>query len=140
MASLQERTMVRVSELRQRRPLVDHVVRMQAHYSGVKAGQQAGGVTYFAFLSFFPILALSFFVIGYVSEVYPDAQRNLVEAIRQVLPGLLGERRDQISIADIQDAAGAVGLLGLAGVLYTGLGWLSAMRDALTVVFELPAK
>ena len=26
------------------------------------------------------------------------------------------------------------------GVLYSGLGWLSAMRDALTVVFELPAK
>jgi membrane protein len=140
MASLTERALARVSDLRQRRPLVDHVVRMQAHYGGVKAGQQAGGVTYFAFLSFFPILALAFFVIGYVTEVYPDARQNLVEAIRQVLPGLLGERRDQISIVDIQNAAATVGLLGLAGVLYTGLGWLSAMRDALTVVFELPAK
>jgi membrane protein len=140
MASPVDRIGARVSDLRQRRPFVDHVVRMQAHYGQVKAGQQAGGVTYFAFLSVFPILALSFFVIGYVSQVYPDAQRNLVDAIKQVLPGLLGQRKDQISITDVQQAAGAVGLLGLAGLLYTGLGWLSAMRDALTVVFQLPAK
>jgi membrane protein len=140
MAALQERVLARVSALRQRRAFVDHVVRMQAHYSGVKAGQQAGGVTYFAFLSFFPIIALAFFVIGYLVEVYPDARRDLVQAIGQVLPGLLGPRDDQISITDVQAAAGTVGLLGLAGVLYSGLGWLSAMRDALTVVFQLPAK
>jgi membrane protein len=139
MASRKERAEARVSRLRQRRPFLDHVVRTQAHYSGVKAGQQAGGVTYFGFLSVFPILALAFFVIGYVSKVYPDAQQDLVAAIEQVLPGLLGEGEDEISISDVEDAASAVGLLGLAGVLYTGLGWLSAMRDALTVVFQLPA-
>jgi membrane protein len=140
MASLQERVLARVSALRQRRPLVDHAVRMQAHYSGVKAGQQAGGVTYYAFLSFFPIIALAFFVIGYLVQVYPNAQRDLAKAIEQVLPGLIGRREDQVSITDVQAAAGTVGLVGLAGVLYSGLGWLSAMRDALTVVFELPAK
>ena len=140
MPSLKERVTARVSDLRQRSHFVDHVVRMQGHYGEVKAGQQAGAVTYFAFLSIFPILALSFFVIGYVSEVYPAAQTNLVDAIDQVLPGVLGTRDDQISIVDVQNAAGTVGLLGLAGVIYSGLGWLSAMRDALTVVFELPSK
>jgi membrane protein len=139
MASRKERAEARVSRLRQRRPFLDHVVRTQAHYSGVKAGQQAGGVTYFGFLSVFPILALAFFVIGYVSKVYPGAQQDLVDAIEQVLPGLLGEGADEISLADVQNAANTVGLLGLVGVLYTGLGWLSAMRDALTVVFQLPA-
>ena len=139
MASRKERAEARVSRLRQRRPFLDHVVRTQAHYSGVKAGQQAGGVTYFGFLSVFPILALAFFVIGYVSKVYPEAQQDLVAAIEQALPGLLGEGEDEISISDVEDAANAVGLLGLAGVLYTGLGWLSAMRNALTVVFQLPA-
>ena len=139
MASLMGRATAPVTDLRQRRPLVDHAVRTQAHYSGVKSGQQAGGVTYFGFLSVFPILALAFFVIGYVSKVYPDAQQDLVAAIEQALPGLLGEGEDEISISDVEDAASAVGLLGLAGVLYTGLGWLSAMRDALTVVFQLPA-
>ncbi|WP_205471404.1 YihY/virulence factor BrkB family protein [Nocardioides sp. SYSU D00038] len=139
MASLKERLQTRVAEVRERRPLVDHLVRMQEHYGEVKAGQQAGAVTYFGFLSFFPILALSFFVVGYVSQVYPDARENLTEAIDAVLPGLIGTGESQVQLADIEAAAGAVGLVGLAGVLYSGLGWLSALRDALITVFELPA-
>jgi membrane protein len=113
---------------------------MQGHYGSVKGSQQAGAVTYFAFLSFFPILALAFFVIGYVARVYPDAQLDLKAAIDQVLPGFLGNKEGQIPLDDIEGAAGTVGLLGLAGVLYSGLGWLSGMRGALVVVFELPDK
>ena len=44
MASLMGRVTAPVTDLRQRRPLVDHAIRTQAHYSGVKAGQQAGAV------------------------------------------------------------------------------------------------
>ena len=39
------------------------------------AGDQlAGAITYFGFLSFFPLLALGFSVVGYISYVYPSAQ------------------------------------------------------------------
>ena len=55
-----------------------------------------------------------------------------------MLPGLIGSDPDQISLATIQDAAGTVGLIGLVGVLYSGLGWLSGMRDALIDVFQEP--
>jgi membrane protein len=139
-ASPQERLGRALAGLRARRPFVDHAVRMQQHYGAVKAGQQSGAVTYFGFLSFFPILALSFFVVGYVAHVYPAGRDNLRQAIDQLLPGLIGSKEGRIRLGDIQDAANAVGLLGLAGVVYSGLGWLSAMRDALVVVFELPAR
>ena len=49
---------------------------MQEHYGAVKAGQQAGAVTYFAFLSFFPILALAFFAVGLVAEVLPERREQ----------------------------------------------------------------
>ena len=140
MASPTARLRRALAGLRARRPLVDHAVRMQQHYGAVRAGQQSGAVTYFGFLSFFPILALSFFVVGYVARVDRAAQHDLHVAIDQLLPGLIGPKEGQIRLGDIQDAANAVGLLGLAGVLYSGLGWLSAMRDALVVVFELPAR
>ncbi len=140
MASPQERLARALAGLRRRRPVVDHAVAMQQHYGAVKAGQQSGAVTYFGFLSFFPILALSFFVVGYVAHLYPPGRENLRQAIDQLLPGLIGSKEGQIRLAEIQDAAKAVGLLGLAGVVYSGLGWLSAMRDALAVVFELPAR
>lgn len=138
--SLKERLTDRVEQLREERPAVDHAVRMQQHYGATKAGQQAGAVTYFGFLSFFPIMALAFFLVGYVAKVYPDAQDTLVDAVDSMLPGIIGTRDNQIRLSDIQDAAGAVGLIGLAGVLYSGLGWLSALRDALIAVFELPER
>ncbi len=138
MASLKERATARVHELRQQHPHVDHAVRMQQHYGETKAGQQAGAVTYFGFLSVFPILALAFFVIGYVAKVVPDSRDTLVDAIETMLPGIIGTGDNQLQLKDIEDAAGAVGLIGLVGVLYSGLGWLSALRDALIAVFALP--
>jgi membrane protein len=135
-----DRLKARITEVRQERPAVDHVLRMQEHYGETKASQQAGAVTYFGFLSFFPIMALAFFVVGYVSRVYPDAQDNLVSAIDTLFPGIIGNGDSQIQLKDIEDAAGTVGLIGLVGVLYSGLGWLSALRDALVIVFALPER
>jgi len=129
---------------RSRSPLADHLVRMQQHYGRVNGGGQAGAVTYYAFLSFFPILALAFFAVGYLARIYPDAQDNLVKAIQEVLPGIVTTSSPaeadsgQISITSIERAATAVGILGLVGVLYAGLSWLSGMRTALQTVFEMP--
>jgi membrane protein len=133
----------RISAIRERRPFVDHLVRMQEHYAAVKAGQQAGAVTYFAFLSFFPILALAFFVVGWIAKVYPKAKSDLTSALNGVMPDLVGTDPNnpaQIQISDIESAAATLGIIGALVLLYSGLGWLAAMRDALVVVFEVPAK
>jgi membrane protein len=140
MASLRERVSARVTAVRRRRPLVDHLVRMQEHYGAVKAGQQAGAVTYFAFLSFFPILALAFFAVGWIARIFPNADQTLTDALNSVMPGLVGDDAGQVQISDIQHAAATLGIIGAAVLFYSGLGWLSAMRDALVVVFELPPR
>ena len=111
---------------------------MQEHYCGVKANQQAGGVTYFGFLSFFPILALAVFTVGVVSRVYPDANQDLQKVINDLLPGIIGPNDGQVSLDDIRTFSGWAAVIGLAGVLYSGLAWMSALRDALFVVFEEP--
>jgi membrane protein len=139
MAALVERAKARVEDVRRRRPLLDHLVRMQEHYSAVKAGQQAGAVTYFAFLSFFPILALAFFAVGWISRVYADARDSLTDVLNAVMPGLVGTDQGQIRIDQIEQAAATLGVVGALVLLYSGLGWLSAMRDALVVVFEMPS-
>jgi len=135
-----ERVKAKVTQLRDRYPLVDHAVRTQEHYSAVQGSQQAGGVTYFGFLSVFPILALAFFVVGWVARVYPDAQDALVTAIDEVLPGLVGDGDGQVDLGQVQDAAGTVGVIGLAGVLYAGLGWLSSLQAALAALFAMPQR
>jgi uncharacterized BrkB/YihY/UPF0761 family membrane protein len=88
----------------------------------------------FAFLSFFPILALAFFVVGYVARVYPCARDNLIAAIGTMLPHILGTGEGEIRLDTVQNAAGTAGLFGAIGLLSTGLGWLSGMRAALEVL------
>lgn len=130
----------RLAEARRRRPVLDHVVLMQEHYGAVKATQWAGAVTYFAFLSFFPLLALAVFVVGWASEVYPQANANLRRALTEVVPGIIGSGESKVSLGEVRTFSGWVAVFGLAGVLYSGLGWLSALRDALLTVFDTPRR
>jgi len=134
MASMRER----LGSLRERHGWIDHVVRMQQHFGASDAGQQAGAITYFAFLSFFPILALAFFTVGLLSTVLDGADATLRSAVTSLFPGMIGPDEGQLQLRDFRDFSGLAGLLGLAGVLYSGLGWVSALRQALTTVFEVP--
>ncbi|GAA1925554.1 YihY/virulence factor BrkB family protein [Nocardioides hwasunensis] len=129
----------RIADLRERRPFVDHVFRMIEHYGNVNGNALAAAVTYFAFLSFFPILALSFAIFGLVAKVYPDAQDTLVDAANSVLPGLVGPPNG-VSLDTLQSAAPGIFSVGILLTLYSGLGWLSGMRQALVAVFEEPER
>lgn len=141
--SIKDRVQTRLDQVRKRRPFVDHLIRMVGHYGNVHGSQQAGAVTFFGFLSFFPILALGFAVVGFLPRIYEGAhfETDLVDAINSVLPGLVTQDPDQsdkLYLPDIQDAAPSILSIGLPILLYTGLGWLSAMREGLVVVFQEP--
>lgn len=128
----------RLDAVRARFPFLDHLIRMQEHVSAVKANQQAGAITYFGFISVFPILAMAFAVVGFVARINPgpelDIEARLVTAINEVLPGIA----DQTMLDTVRDNAEGLASIGFLLVVYFGLGWLSAMRNALLVVFELP--
>jgi len=124
----------RATDVRVRRPLVDHVVRTVEHYGTVKGNLQAGAITFYGFLSFFPILSLAYFVVGKVSSVFPNAEDALNAALEDLFAGT------DLDLTAIEDGANVAGIIGLVGLLYAGLGWLSAMRNALIVMFELPQR
>jgi membrane protein len=138
---LKDRATRGLRTLRERSSFADHLIRMWQHYSDVQGNVLAGGVTYFGFLSFFPILAVGFAVVGYVTVVFPDARHNLTEALQQVFPGIVSNRpaEGKISLDQIANAKAATGLIGVAVLLYTGLGWLSGLRAALQTMFDVPA-
>ena len=140
MASLKERVTATVARLRERYEWFDHTLRMVQHYGSVNGNAQAGAVTYFGFLSFFPILALGFFVIGLVAQFYPDIRAQMVTEINSLLPGVIGPKKGQIPLKTIEDYAGTIGLIGLVALVYAGLGWLSGMRQALEVMFAVPRR
>ncbi len=132
----------RIKRLRQRYPVFDHLMSMNEHYTDVQGSVLAGAVTYFGFLSFFPILALGFAVVGYISVYYPGARDSLVTAIQQIFPGIVSTSGEPgtISLADIEGAKAAAGIIGFVGVLYSGLNWVSGLRTGLETAFKVPRR
>ena len=66
-----------------------HLWRAWSRYSEARGGLLAGGVTYFAFFSLFPVIALAFTVFGLVLRDRPALLGQIREAIDKQLPGFV---------------------------------------------------
>jgi membrane protein len=119
--------------------LIEHARRAWRHYVDRDGSTLAAAVTYFAFLSLFPLLALSFAAVGVIANVVPDAQSALDAALRALFPGMIGDQSGQMSLTEIRKAAGPVAGIGVITVAYSGLSWISDMRDALGRMFDDPS-
>lgn len=82
-------------------------------------------------LSFVPLLMIAFAVAGYVLFFNPSLLDQLRQSITENVPGSLAGTINPI----VDQAIGqrnAVGLVGLLGALYSGIGWMSNLREALS--------
>jgi membrane protein len=129
----------RLSSARARWSWFDHAARANQRNGEVLGGQLAAAITFYGFLSFFPLLALAFAAVGYISGAYPDAQGAVTRAVEGSFPSLIGPGPGQINIQDVINAKAGAGIIGLLGLFYSGLGWLDALRAALRRVFGTSA-
>ncbi|WP_017603448.1 YihY/virulence factor BrkB family protein [Nocardiopsis alkaliphila] len=118
-------------DLRRRRPFVDHLVRAYERYADRNGTRLAGAVTYFAFLSFFPLLALAFAVVGFLAAREVELTAYLEQALDEVLPGL----SRQLPMEQIADARVGASVIGALGLLYAGSNAVSALREALHAIW-----
>lgn len=118
--------------VRARRPFLDHAIRAYARYTADGGDRLAAAATYFAFLSFFPLVALAFAVTGFVVDAYPDVHDSLTRQINDYLPGLA----DRLDVSSIGHAKVGVGVIGLLALLLAGLAWIDALRDAVRLVWH----
>ncbi|MQA02794.1 MAG: hypothetical protein GEV07_08770 [Streptosporangiales bacterium] len=116
----------------------DHLVRALSRYSEQQGDRLAGAVTYFGFLSFFPLLAVAFAILAYVVVVYPEARQQVTEAVEASFPGLIGSGPGKIDLSRIAGAGIGAGVVGLLGLVYSGTGWIDALRDALRTMWLQP--
>lgn len=129
--------MLRAVRVQRLRALFDHPVRAYRHFSARNGPTVAAAVTYFAFLSLFPLLALAFATVGFVAQQIPEAQRVLDAVLQSLLPGMVGNEPDQVPLTLIRNAAGAAAGIGVVTMLYAGLNWISEMRDAVARMFDV---
>jgi YihY family inner membrane protein len=100
-----------------------------------RSGYLAATVTYYAFLSLFPLLLLAFSVIGFLLAGNPEMRDELLEGVAAAVPGLRTVMGD--SLRSLVEARAASGLIGLAGLLWTGLGATEAAGFAVSRIFRV---
>lgn len=112
-------------------------------YADANGDLLAAGVGYFAFFSIFPALALAFTVFGFVLQGRPDLLTTIADSLNESLPGMVKTEKNPdgiISLSAPQTSTLTItGIVSLVTLLFSGLGWIGALRTGIRGVFGLGA-
>ena len=122
------------AQLRRKRPFVDHLVRTYQRYQADAGDRLASSVTFYWFLSLFPILLIAVYVTRQVLGDHAGVQ------VTSHLGPYLGKDAAEQVAKVVQSNAGKAGLIGLAGTLFSGLGWIDALREAIRTMWHQSVK
>ncbi len=121
-----------------RMPVVGPALRMQRRYGEVHGGVLASNLTYYGFLSLFPLLLLALSAVGFLVSGDPATSDRWIASLADAVPGLgplIGENLEAV-------AAGRAGLgiLGLLGLLWTGTQLTQAGGYTMSRVLDAPVR
>jgi YihY family inner membrane protein len=112
------------------------VLDVNTRYGQDGGGYLAASLTYYGFLSVFPLLLLALAGVGFVLAGDAQAQREWAGRLSESIPGLGPLIGDNIQ-ALVDRRAGA-GIIGVVGLLWSGMGLTNAAGYSLSRVFRRP--
>ena len=121
----------KLEQLRERYPWLDHLVRAGTRFTEHHGTHYAAAITYFSILSLVPLLMIAFAVAGYVLFFNPSLLDEIRQAITAAVPGNLAGTINPIIDQAIAQR-NTVATFGLLTALYSGVGWMSNLREALS--------
>lgn len=124
----------RWTDLQAEHPAVHHAVAAYQRLGAHNGNLYAAAITFFSFVALFPLLLLVAAVTGFVLHAHPAAQASLLHHITSEVPGSVGTTL-RSSIDGVIKARTGVGIVGLLGVLFTGLGWIGNLRSAVDAIW-----
>ncbi|HEX3259831.1 MAG TPA: YhjD/YihY/BrkB family envelope integrity protein [Pseudonocardia sp.] len=125
----------RVARMRERHEWVDHLTRAGERYFAQRGNHFAAATAFFSILTAVPLLMVAFAAASYVLWFNPDLLAELENAITASVPS---EALHSI-IETAIDQRNSIGTIGLIGALWSGVWWMSNLREAVSAQWELPA-
>ena len=119
----------RIMAVRYRSPYFDHLCRAIIRYEDVQGGRLAAAIAYYGFFAVFALLLIGYSVFGFLLT-------NNVELFELVHDFL----RDNLPFLDVQailDSKKTVGIVGILGLTFTGIGWVEAIRSSQRLIWQL---
>ncbi len=116
-------------------------VRVFFQYAGNGGPLMASGMAYAAIFAVFAGLVVGFAVVGLVLQGDVALQRSVISSLSEAVPGLIdpGDGSGAINPDDLLNTGGfaELGIVGLAGLLFTALNFLASAREAVRRIFTV---
>jgi membrane protein len=123
-----------LDRLQRRSRAAGFVIAVLYKYVDDQGSYLAALITYYAFLSLFPLLLLLTTVLGVVLAGHPGLQQEIINSAVSQLP-LIGDQLGQPH--RLSGGAPAV-IIGVLGALYGGLGVGQAVQNAMDTLWAVP--
>lgn len=113
---------------------------VQERYGELHGGEMASAITLSVFLSLLPLLLVGIAVLGFFSAA--SSKDVAVEAVKRLGLDASSDTASLISeaIHTAESSRKAASVLGLAGLLWTGLGVVNALQYAWNTAWQVPGR
>ncbi len=132
-----EKVVRRIDAAQQRRRPLAFPYAVVKKFGDDQGGNLAALLTYYGFLSLFPLLLVFTTVLSMVLRNSPDLQQRILHSALTQFP-IIGDQI-QRNVHSLP-ASGVALAIGIAGSLYGGLGVLRATETAMNTVWNVPRK
>src|SRR5687767_10078989 len=122
----------RADAFQRRHPVASFPIGVLYKFSEDQGPYLAALVTYYGFLSLFPLLLLLTSILGFVLDGHPDLQQQILDSTLSQFP-VIGDE-----LADPQGLRGSVGAIVIGGLvaLYGALGVAQAIQNTMNVTWS----
>jgi len=124
-----------LDQRQQRSPRLGFVVAVVKKFDEDQAGQLAALISYYAFVSLFPLLLVFVTILGFILQGNPSQKQKILEGTLGQVPLI----SDQLRLHSI-GGSGAALAVGIVLSLLAGLGITNASQNAFNRVWNVPFK
>jgi len=119
----------RIMKWRLRSRYFDHLCRALLRYTSVQGGRLAAAIAYYGFFAIFALLLIGYSLFG----ILLTNNDRLFDIVRD----FLGQNLPFLNLQQILASGKTVGIVGLVGLTFTGIGWVEAIRSSQRLIWRL---
>ncbi|MDT5044123.1 MAG: rane protein, partial [Actinoplanes sp.] len=119
----------RIMNWRHRSRYFDHLCRAWLRYDEVQGGRLAAAIAYYGFFAIFALLLIGYSLFGILITGNTELLNIISDFLKQNLPFL--------NLQQILDTGKTVGIVGIIGLTFTGIGWVEAIRSSQRLIWRL---
>jgi membrane protein len=119
----------RIMRWRYRSRYFDHLCRAWVRYDAVQGGRLAAAIAYYGFFAIFALLLIGYSLFG----ILLNNNAQLFAIVRE----FLGQNLPFLDLQQVLNSGRTVGIVGILGLTFTGIGWVEAIRSSQRLIWRL---